>query len=204
MNDRKNQVKFVRSAHLGNVYPEQGSPRARAGVLRSSSAAIAIAATVAAASFLTACNTQQIMTHGAVITRDQIDLVPVGSSKDQVLLALGTPSTTGAFDGEVYYYISQKKQKNFAFQKGKIVEQRVIAVYFDETQIVTRVADYGLQDGKVFDFISRTTPTTGRDLTFLGQILSGPTSGAKTAPINPLPTAGTGGSMPGSGTGMPQ
>ena len=184
-------MKFVRSAHLGNVNPEQGSPRARAGVLRSSSAAIAIAATVAAASFLTACNTQQIMTHGAVITRDQIDLVPVGSSKDQVLLALGTPSTTGAFDGEVYYYISQKKQKNFAFQKGKIVEQRVIAVYFDETQIVTRVADYGLQDGKVFDFISRTTPTTGRDLTFLGQILA--PSSSKAPPINPLPSGPVGG-----------
>jgi outer membrane protein assembly factor BamE (lipoprotein component of BamABCDE complex) len=197
-------VKFVRSAHLGDVYPTQGAPRARAGVLRTSSAAIAIASMVAAASFLSACNTQQIMTHGAVITRDQIDLVPVGSSKDQVLLALGTPSTTGAFDGEVYYYISQKKQKNFAFQKGKIVEQRVIAVYFDETQIVTRVADYGMQDGKVFDFISRTTPTTGRDLTFLGQILAPSSSKTPTPPINPLGGGMPGGGMGGSGTGLPQ
>ncbi|RYE66989.1 MAG: outer membrane protein assembly factor BamE, partial [Rhizobiaceae bacterium] len=30
-----------------------------------------------------------------------------------------------------------------------------------------------LQDGKVFDTISRTTPTGGRDLTFLQQLLSG-------------------------------
>jgi outer membrane protein assembly factor BamE (lipoprotein component of BamABCDE complex) len=202
MNDRKNQVKFVRSAQLGNGIMSQGSRGERATAFRMSSAAIAIASMVAAASFLSACNTQQIMTHGAVITRDQIDLVPVGSSKDQVLLALGTPSTTGAFDGEVYYYISQKKQKNFAFQKGKIVEQRVIAVYFDETQIVTRVADYGMQDGKVFDFISRTTPTTGRDLTFLGQILA--PSSSKTPPINPLGGGMPGGGMGGSGTGLPQ
>jgi outer membrane protein assembly factor BamE (lipoprotein component of BamABCDE complex) len=199
----KIQVKRDRSAIPEHRHMARNSNCASISSLRTSSAAIAIAATVAASTILSACSTQQILTHGAVITRDQIDLVPVGSSKDQVLLALGTPSTTGAFDGEVYYYISQKKQKNFAFQKGKIVEQRVIAVYFDETQIVTRVADYGLQDGKVFDFISRTTPTTGRDLTFLGQILSGPTAGGKTTPINPLPTAGTGG-MPGSGSGMPQ
>jgi outer membrane protein assembly factor BamE (lipoprotein component of BamABCDE complex) len=203
VNDRENQVKHARSAIPESRHMAQIANRASTGHFRTSSAAIAIAAAVAASTVLSACSTTQIMTHGAVITRDQIDLVPVGSSKDQVLLALGTPSTTGAFDGEVYYYISQKKQKNFAFQKGKIVEQRVIAVYFDETQIVTRVADYGLQDGKVFDFISRTTPTTGRDLTFLGQILSGPTAGGKNAPINPLPTAGTGG-MPGGGGGFPQ
>ena len=161
---------------------------------------LASAGLVGAMLALSGCNTGQVMIHGAVITQDQIDLIPVGSSKDQVLLALGSPSTTGAFDGEVYYYISQKKQKNFAFQKGRIVEQRVIAVYFDETQIVSRVADYGLQDGKVFDFISRTTPTTGRDLTFLGQILA--PSSSKTPPINPLPS-GPGGGM-GGATGFPQ
>jgi outer membrane protein assembly factor BamE (lipoprotein component of BamABCDE complex) len=196
VNDRKNQVKRDRSAVPEYGHMAQVRDRTRIRHIRTSSAAIAIAAMVSASTVLSACNTQQILTHGAVITRDQIDLVPVGSSKDQVLLALGTPSTTGAFDGEVYYYISQKKQKNFAFQKGKIVEQRVIAVYFDETQTVTRVADYGLQDGKVFDFISRTTPTSGRDLTFLGQILA-PSKG-KTPPINPL-----GNAMPGGG-GMPQ
>jgi len=133
---------------------------------------------------LGACTQQQIMTHGAVITQDQIDLIPVGSSRDQVLLALGTPSTTGQFDAEVYYYISQKTQKKYAYQKGRLVDQHVLAVYFDQQGIVAQVADYGMQDGRVFDFISRTTPTGGKDLTFLGQILSG--SGSKAPPINPL------------------
>ena len=35
------------------------------------------------------------------------------------------------------------------------------------------IANYGLKDGKVFDFISRTTPTGGKDQTFLGQMLAG-------------------------------
>lgn len=59
---------------------------------------------------LAACAPVQEIVHGAVITQDQIDLIPVGSSKDQVLLALGTPSTTGKFDNDVYYYISQRTQ----------------------------------------------------------------------------------------------
>lgn len=121
---------------------------------------------------LSACTTKQVFTNGSVIQPDQVALVPVGSSKDQVLLALGTPSTTGTFDNEIFYYISQKREKTFEFQKAKIVSQRVFTVYFDSEELVSRLADYGLKDGKVFDFISRTTPTGGKDLTFLGRLLS--------------------------------
>ena len=57
-----------------------------------------------------------------------------------------------------------------------MVDQRVTAVYFDRGLRVERVALYGLQDGKVFDFISRTTPTGGEDVSFIGQIFKGTTS----------------------------
>ena len=46
-------------------------------------------------------------------------------------------------------------------------DQRVIAVYFDKDRKVQRIADYGLKDGKMFDFISRTTPTGGEELSYL-------------------------------------
>jgi outer membrane protein assembly factor BamE (lipoprotein component of BamABCDE complex) len=134
---------------------------------------VAATAVLAGALLLTGCNTQQVMSNGPVITQDELALIPVGSSRDQVLLALGSPSTTGTFDNEVFYYISQKRQRSLAFQKMKLVDQRVVAIYFDENEIVYQVADYGMQDGKVFDFISRTTPTGGKDQTFLGRIFSG-------------------------------
>ena len=136
-----------------------------------------------------ACTPVQEFVHGAVISQDQIDLIPVGSSKDQVLLALGTPSTTGEFEDEVFYYISQRAQKRYAYDKQRIVDQRVLAVYFDDTDTVARVANYGLQDGKVFDFISRTTPTGGRDMSLLGQILMG--GGRDMKPRGPLDPMGT-------------
>ena len=41
------------------------------------------------------------------------------------------------------------------------------------TAASTSIANYGMQDGKVFDFISRTTPTGGKDQNFLGQMLAG-------------------------------
>jgi outer membrane protein assembly factor BamE (lipoprotein component of BamABCDE complex) len=111
--------------------------------------------------------------HGYVVSPIALEQVPVGSSKDQVLIALGSPSTTANYGNDVFYYISQTRQRAAAFMADKVIDQRIVAVYFDDKDQVARVANYGLQDGKVFDFISRTTPTGGSDQNFLQQVLSG-------------------------------
>ncbi|QIB36404.1 outer membrane protein assembly factor BamE [Ancylobacter pratisalsi] len=109
---------------------------------------------------------------GYVANPGALEQIPVGSSQEQVLLVLGTPSTVATVDGEVFYYISQKTKK-VMFMRPEVVSQRVIAVYFDpKDKRVTRVADYGLQDGKIFDFISRTTPTGGNEISLLGQFFN--------------------------------
>jgi outer membrane protein assembly factor BamE (lipoprotein component of BamABCDE complex) len=54
----------------------------------------------------------------------------------------------------------------------KVTDQRVIAVYFDKDRRVRRLADYGVKDGKIFDYISRTTPTAGNELNYLAPIFS--------------------------------
>ena len=151
------------------------------------------AAALIALPLIAGCVEQRVFNNGPVITQDQLDLVPVGSSQDQVLLALGSPSSRGQFDQEVFYYISQKRAKTYEFEKLKLIDQRVLSVYFDEDQTVSRIANYGLQDGKVFDFISRTTPTSGQDFTFLRQLLTGrasPSSAIQNA------NAGTSASIP--------
>lgn len=115
----------------------------------------------------------ETLTQGYVIDQEQIDSVPVGSSREQVLLALGSPSTTATFDNEVFYYISQTRRRSAAFMNAKLVDQRILAVYFGTDNRVMNIANYGLKDGKVFDFISRTTPTGGRDENFIGRVLQG-------------------------------
>ncbi len=120
-----------------------------------------------------ALSTGETLTQGYIIDPQAIELVPPGSSREQVLLALGSPSTRATFDNEVFYYISQTRRRSVAFQQPHIVDQRVLAVYFGEDGRVVNIANYGMQDGKVFDFISRTTPTGGQDKNFLGQLLSG-------------------------------
>ena len=48
----------------------------------------------------------------------------------------------------------------------------MVAIYFDKNRRVERVASYGMKDGKIFDFISRTTPTAGSDFNLLKQLMS--------------------------------
>ena len=111
--------------------------------------------------------------HGYVVTPYSLEQVPPGSSRDQVLIALGSPSTTANYGNDVFYYISQTRRRPVGFMSEKVVDQRIVAVYFDDKNEVERIANYGLQDGMVFDFISRTTPTGGADQSFLQQVLSG-------------------------------
>jgi outer membrane protein assembly factor BamE (lipoprotein component of BamABCDE complex) len=118
----------------------------------------------------------QTTQHGYIVSPDALQQVPVGSSRDQVLIALGSPSTTANYGNDVFYYISQTRYRAAAFLPEKVVDQRVVAIYFDGKDRVGRIADYGLQDGKIFDFVSRTTPTAGVDQTFIQQLFKG-TSG---------------------------
>lgn len=108
--------------------------------------------------------------HGYIQSQEMIDQVPEGSSREHVQYVLGTPSTTATFGNEVYYYISQRTE-TVAFLEPRIVDQRVLAVYFDEYGTVSQIANYGLEDGRLIDFIGRRTPTTGAEVTFLRQIM---------------------------------
>ncbi len=50
-------------------------------------------------------------------------------------------------------------------------DRQVVAVYFSEAGTVEKVANYGLEDGQVVDYVSRTTPAPGgKDDSILQQL----------------------------------
>ena len=109
---------------------------------------------------------------GYVLPEGALEQIPLGASQEQVLIVLGTPSTVATVSGEAFYYISQRAERSISFLQASIVDQRVIAIYFDRNRRVERVASYGYKDGKVFDFVSRTTPTAGSDNNIIKGILN--------------------------------
>jgi outer membrane protein assembly factor BamE (lipoprotein component of BamABCDE complex) len=161
------QVTYREMTLFSNNFKRNISAQAFVGLLIASSS-------VAGCKTVDVISPSETIQQGYVIDEQALAAVPVGSSREQVLLSLGTPSTVNNLDGsEVFYYISQTRKRAIAFQSAKLVDQRVMAVYFAADGTVSNIANYGLKDGKVFDFIKRVTPTGGKDITFLSQVLSG-------------------------------
>ncbi|MGH6812433.1 MAG: outer membrane protein assembly factor BamE [Methylocella sp.] len=105
--------------------------------------------------------------HGYQLNPKTAEDVKVGSSAEQILVLLGTPTTTSTVGGDAWYYVTQVTNRSVQFMAPKVTDQRVFAVYFTKDKKVARVANYGMEDGKLIDFVSRTTPTAGAESTFL-------------------------------------
>lgn len=125
-----------------------------------------------AAGWLVAACSSQISRHGYVFTPTELRQIQPGATKEQVVAALGTPTTTSTVGGGTYYYISSK-QETKAFFAPKVIDRRVVAIYFDPLGSVERVANYGLKDGRVFDFISRKTPAYTEERSLISQFFRG-------------------------------
>ncbi len=104
-----------------------------------------------------------IVNRGAVFDQRKMAQVKPGLPAPQVLSILGTPSTTSTVGGDAWYYVSQRTERPLAFMQPKITDQHVAAIYFDKDKKVQRISDYGLEDGKPIDFLTRATPTPGAE-----------------------------------------
>lgn len=92
-------------------------------------------------------------------------------TKSTVRGKLGSPSATSTFDPNVWFYMNQIKER-VAFRRPIVVARDVTAITFNkETEQVMSVNNYTLKDGKVIAFNGRETPTRGRELTILEQLL---------------------------------
>ncbi|MGA0545669.1 outer membrane protein assembly factor BamE [Brevundimonas sp. VNH65] len=99
--------------------------------------------------------------------------VAVGTdTKETVLARLGTPSTTSTFEGDnVWYYITQTTER-YTYQRAQVSQRSVTEITFNEGDSkVAAVRTLGLEDGVQVAMESRETPTRGRRLTILEQLL---------------------------------
>ena len=105
------------------------------------------------------------------IESDPKDVKVGADTKSTVRGKLGSPSATSTFDPNVWFYMNQVKQR-VAFRKPTVIARNVTAITFNkENEQVESVNNYTLKDGKVIAFNGRETPTRGRELTILEQLL---------------------------------
>jgi outer membrane protein assembly factor BamE (lipoprotein component of BamABCDE complex) len=115
-------------------------------------------------------------------------------TKTTVQERLGYASTTATFGNDSWYYISAT-EKQVAFFNPTVLKRQVMAVYFDKQNKVTGVRHYGLRDGHLINFESRTTPARGRETTFLQELLKA-TPGSSATNIQETNPGNGGGPIP--------
>jgi len=116
---------------------------------------------------ISAC-TPQIDYRGYLPRGSDVQKIQPGLSKTEVISILGSPSTTSTVvgAGDTFYYISSIV-KTAAILEPEIVDREIFAIEFDSDQNVKKLANYGIEDGKIIDFISRKTPTRGSNTSII-------------------------------------
>jgi len=126
-------------------------------------------AAAAAAVMLAACE-PIIRTHGYAPTETQLsDIAPGLDTVSTVTSKIGRPSTGGVVRDNTWFYVASRTE-TLAYNAPEVVERRVVAVSFDDDGTVAAVDRFGLEDGRIVNLVTRTTPTFGRQLTVLQQI----------------------------------
>ncbi|WP_439473042.1 outer membrane protein assembly factor BamE [Brevundimonas sp.] len=99
------------------------------------------------------------------------DIVAGTDTRQTVLTKLGSPSTTSAFESEtIWYYISQVTEK-YTYNLPQVTQRSVTEITFNNDGQVAGVRTLGLEDGERISMNGRETPTRGRQLTILEQLL---------------------------------
>jgi outer membrane protein assembly factor BamE (lipoprotein component of BamABCDE complex) len=92
-------------------------------------------------------------------------------TKATVLARLGSPSATSTFEDNIWYYITQTTER-YTYNRPQVSQRSVTAITFNEADDkVSEVRSLGLEDGQQIAMNSRETPTRGRELTVLEQLL---------------------------------
>ncbi|WP_135210442.1 outer membrane protein assembly factor BamE [Vitreimonas flagellata] len=135
------------------------------GFLRFSAIAVALAAGAAACAPVQSYNGFRADRNNEEIPDPQVGV----DTRDTVVQRFGSPSTSAVFDQTAWYYVGSV-QERVAFYTPRITERRVMVVRFDG-DVVSGVEKYGMERGRIISYDDNETPTRGRELGVLEQLL---------------------------------
>ena len=95
----------------------------------------------------------------------------VGETMAQVRTKYGSPTVISTFEPNIWFYMHQVND-HFGFYRPRTRTREIVAINFDKrTEQVASVNTYTEKDGRVIGISTRETPTRGRELGILEQIL---------------------------------
>lgn len=129
-----------------------------------------VVALVASMLALGACS-PQVAQHGVMPDIDKVaSIMPNETTKQEVERSLGSPSSINMFGEETWLYIGETTER-LAFLENEVQERSVLLITFDKSGVVTDVQAHGLDASRDIQPVARKTPTVGKDLTVIEQLV---------------------------------
>ena len=109
--------------------------------------------------------------HGYIPPQEELDEIIVGvDTRLTVEDVVGPPSALGVTNDEGYFYV-RSRVRTIGPRRPREVERQVLAISFDDSDVVQNVERFGLQDGQVVALERRVTDNGITNLGFLRQLL---------------------------------
>ena len=111
-------------------------------------------------------------TRGNLPLHEVVETIERGKqNRDQIVALLGSPSTKATFGKQDIWYYIGKKTETLAFFEPKLLERKILVIKFDDQGVVETVASIDASAGKRVELVERVTPTKGKELGILEQII---------------------------------
>lgn len=119
---------------------------------------------------LSACE-PMVDTRGHTTDPEDFKQIIMGqSTTEDVAALLGTPTSKSAFGEEIWYYVTLRRE-TYGMFAPEVADQQVVALRFDQNHVVQAIETHGKDEAKNVTVVEKTTPTEGRHLTMIEQLL---------------------------------
>ncbi len=97
-------------------------------------------------------------------------ITPHKSTKNDVERVLGSPSSINMYVEETWLYVGETTE-TVAFFESKVSERSVLLIAFDKDGLVTSMESHGLDEARDIRPVDRVTPTVGKNMTAIDQLI---------------------------------
>jgi outer membrane protein assembly factor BamE (lipoprotein component of BamABCDE complex) len=108
-----------------------------------------------------------VVQRGNRVTTDQLrEITPGVQTKADVRAAFGSPTQTGMFGDDEWYYISSNTRQRPGRQSA-VSDRQTVVVEFNRAGVVQRVRTLGEEEVRNVEMVARETPVPGNERTLL-------------------------------------
>ena len=122
------------------------------------------------------CSFNKVIKHHGVhsLEKKQSKLISKESNKNDITAILGSPSTKGSFNTDIWIYIERKYTKKSIIKLGqkKLIVNNVLVLEIDNKGLLAKKDFFDMNNMKQVNFYSRSTETINKKNTFVYDFLS--------------------------------